>query len=154
MNVFRGSSSFRGSLAARILFVAIAMLGAATKPATAQTVEGKFTFAQETRWGNTILPAGNYTYSIEQFSATPVIVFHGEGKGAKSGFIPSTNWNAAKELRASKIVLVPDHGEMTVQSFSVAALGRVFNYPVGAKNLHAAVKKQPVQTAMAQPASH
>src|SRR5277367_283048 len=122
MNVFRGSQLVRSSMLARVLFVALSLLGAASKPAHAQTVEGSFTFTQETRWGNTILPAGKYTYSIEQFAATPIIVFHGESKGAKSGFILSANWNEAEELQASKIVLVPEGGMMTVQSFSVAAL--------------------------------
>ena len=144
---------FRGTTVVRVLILAIAALGAASIPANAQTVKGSFTFTQATRWGNTILPPGKYTYSFEDYSTTPVLVFHGEGKGATSGFILSSNWNEADELRASKIELVSDGGEMVVHSFAVAALGRVFTYPVGSKVQRAALSKPPLQTAMSHSAS-
>jgi hypothetical protein len=153
MNAFRGSMFGRGSMAAHILFVAMALLAGVSIPANAQTVAGTFTFTQDTRWGASILPAGKYTYSIEEYATTPVIIFHGEGKDAKSGFIFSANWSEADELRASKIELVSDHGEMTVHSFAVAALGKVFTYPVSVKMQHAAASKPPVQTAMSHSAS-
>jgi hypothetical protein len=142
----------RSSFLVRAFAVGIAILGAYTQPANAQTVKGKFTLTQSTRWGSAELPAGEYEYSIEDRGSVSLVFIHGTAKGSKSGIIFSPSWNATDDSHASKIELASSGGEMTVQSFYVAALGRVFHYPIGVK-LAAEKKTQPLQTAAARPAN-
>jgi len=143
----------RGSFFVRALAVGIAILGAYSQPANAQTVQGKFTLTQAMRWGSNELPAGEYEYSIEARASVSLVFIHGTVKGSKSGIILSPNWEATTDSRASKIELVSNGAEMAVQSFYVAALGRVFHYPIEAKPLRAEKKTQPLQTAAARPAN-
>jgi hypothetical protein len=143
----------RGSFLVRALLVGIAMLGTYAQPANGQTVQGKFTLTQSIRWGSAELPAGEYAYSIEERAPVPLIFIHGTAKGAKSGIILSPSWDATDESHASKIELVSNGKEMAVQSFYVAALGRVFHYPTNVKPLRAEKKAQPLQTAVARPAN-
>jgi hypothetical protein len=141
----------RGSLLVRTLAVGIAILGTYSQPASAQTVQGKFTLTQATRWGSSELPAGEYEYSIEARASVSLVFIHGTAKGSKSGIILSPNWEATTDSHASKIELVSNGAEMSVQSFYVAALGRVFHYPIEQKSLRAEKKTQPLQTAAARP---
>jgi hypothetical protein len=144
----------RGSFLVRAFAVGLAILGTYSQPANAQTVQGKFTLTQATRWGSTELPAGEYAYSIEERASVPLIFVHGTAKGSKSGIILSPNWDATGDFHASKLELVSNGKEMTVQSFYVAALGRVFHYySHDAKPLRAEKKMQPLQTAAARPAN-
>ncbi len=143
----------RGSFLVRALAVGIAMLGAYSQPASAQAVRGKFTLAQATRWGSNELPAGEYEYTVEQHASVSLVFIHGTAKGSKTGIILSPNWDATTDFHASKIELVSNGAEMSVQSFYVAALGRVFHYPIEVKPLRAEKKTQPLQTAAARPAN-
>lgn len=145
--------TLRGSFLIRVLIVGMAMVGAYSQPANGQAVQGKFTLTQTIRWGSSELPAGEYAYSIQENASVPLIFIHGKGNGAKSGIILSPNWDPTNESRASRIELLSDGKEMTVQSFYVAALGRVFHYSNGAKQLRAEKKTQPLQTAVARPAN-
>lgn len=143
----------RGSFLVRALVVGIAILGAYTQPANAQTVQGKFTLTQAMRWGSNELPAGEYEYTIEARASVSLVFIHGTAKGSKSGIILSPNWDAITDSHASKLQLVSNGAEMSVQSFYVAALGRVFHYPIEVKPLRAEKKTQPLQTAAARPAN-
>jgi len=145
--------ALRGSFLVRALIVGLAMVGAYSQPANGQTVQGKFTLTQSIRWGSTELPAGEYAYCIEERVSVPLVFIHGTAKGAKSGIILSPNWDTTGDSHASKIELVPNGKEMAVQSFYVAALGRVFHYSNGVKTLRAEKKTQPLQTAAARPAN-
>jgi hypothetical protein len=143
----------RGSFLVRALAVAIAILGAYSQPANAQAAQGKFTLTQAARWGSTELPSGEYEYSIEDRASVSLIFIHGTAKGSKSGIVLSPSWEATAESHTSRIELVFNGAEMSVQSFYVAALGRVFHYSIQVKPLRAEKKTQPLQTAAARPAN-
>lgn len=62
--------SFRFSLV-NMVWLGLVVFGGAVSPAHAQrTIAGKFTLPFEARFGNRVLSAGNYSYSIESTAAS------------------------------------------------------------------------------------
>ncbi len=56
-----------------------AMLASATVPAFAQQYRGTVTLPFETRWGGTVLPAGDYAITTDAAQVLPSIHVRGEG---------------------------------------------------------------------------
>jgi len=98
--------------------------------AHAQQYHGKFTLPFEARWGNAVLPAGDYTLWMRSGYATEgyAVFLRGEGKNAI--VLPVTTTNPKEESSQSKLILVNTGGRYAVRSFEVAELGLTFNYHV------------------------
>jgi hypothetical protein len=73
-------------------FVYAALLAAAAMnfaPATAAAEEpahGKFTLTHEVHWANAVIPAGEYSFSYDPYSTTPVLTLT-KLSGARAGFM-------------------------------------------------------------------
>jgi hypothetical protein len=52
------------------------------KPAAAQPFQGSFTLPDEVRWQNTVLPAGDYTFSIASTTFPATMVIRGKNQVA------------------------------------------------------------------------
>ena len=50
----------------RLLVVGVLAVGLQAKPASAQSLEGKFTLPSEVHWGSATLPAGDYSFTLDQ----------------------------------------------------------------------------------------
>ncbi len=50
----------------RLLVLALLVAGFNAKPASAQDYKGRFTLLSATRWGNTKLPAGDYSFTADK----------------------------------------------------------------------------------------
>ena len=67
--------SIRSSMLLKVLVLAIGVLGASVSSAHAQSANGKFTLTHDTRWGNVLLPPGDYTFSLQSPSLpAPIMV--------------------------------------------------------------------------------
>jgi hypothetical protein len=71
----------------RIRIFTVAVLGlfavcASAKPAAAQAFKGSFTLPTDVRWQNAVLPAGDYTFSMESAALPSTIVIRGKNRSA------------------------------------------------------------------------
>src|SRR5437870_2389992 len=91
--------------------------------------QGKFTLPVEARWGGSILPAGDYTFTLPSTAAPYVLYVRGEGKAA------------IIIAAAAETKVVSDHPQLNlvntgdgyaVRALEAPALGLTFVYPVDA----------------------
>jgi len=63
-----------------LLALGVLAAGFSAKPATAQELEGRFTLPSAARWGFATLPAGDYSFTLDQFAARRGViqVYRGE----------------------------------------------------------------------------
>ena len=67
--------SIRSSMLLKVLVLAVGTLGAGVSSAHAQSANGRFTLTHDTRWGNVLLPPGDYTFSLQSPSLpAPIVV--------------------------------------------------------------------------------
>ncbi len=91
------------------------------------TLAGRFTLSGEAKWGSIILPAGEYTYGIEENSSLPmVIIFSANGTG--KGFVFPTSVTEIEFPEKGKIALETKDGETVVTAVYVEKLGLILHY--------------------------
>jgi hypothetical protein len=96
--------------------------------ANAQTVAGKFDLPFEVRWGQAVLPAGNYSFTLSSTAGMPGYTVMVRGENRTASIIASTiiGDNAA----GKSALIVERHGEKgTVRSLRLAEAGLVVYYP-------------------------
>jgi hypothetical protein len=99
---------------AQVQVLVLSLLSSTVVPMTAHAdeVHGKFTLTSQTHWGTTILPAGDYTYSLETRSAMPVVLLR-SAKGNASAFIAATSETDTND-RAPNALIIETQGTMRV----------------------------------------
>ena len=136
------------------LGMAALALGALATSGNAQNAyQGKFTLAVETHWGDTTLPAGDYTFTLPSNSAPYRFYIQGQGTSA------IIQANTAEERVVSKrpqLNVVDIADVHAIQTFEVPELGVTFTYwtpalkHMGRKEAH---QKMAPQTAPASQVS-
>jgi hypothetical protein len=61
----------------RLQVLLLSLLSSVTFPSNAlaqPAAAGKFTLSSEAKWGTVVLPAGDYTYGVEQGNVLPVVM--------------------------------------------------------------------------------
>src|ERR1700758_3619385 len=58
----------------KFLFVVVSALALLPSTALGEDARGKFTLAREVRWGTAVLPAGDYSYTVEHHAAGAVVL--------------------------------------------------------------------------------
>lgn len=95
--------------------------------ASAETVVGTFTLPCEVRWENTVLPAGEYSFSINPAEGpAPLITIRGENQAAM--IHPSRGVSIRNVSSRSVLILVRRGQTGTVQALHLAQAGRVLFY--------------------------
>jgi hypothetical protein len=105
--------------------VALALGALATSGNAQNAYQGKFTLAVETHWGDTTLPAGDYTLILPSNSAPYRFYIQGQGTSA------IIQANTAEERVVSKrpqLNIVDITDVHTVQTFEAPELGVTFTY--------------------------
>jgi hypothetical protein len=94
--------------------------------ASAQALAGKFTLPFETHWGPNTLPAGNYSFELDETSgpSSVVHVFHEDKSVA---FVISQSYKTNPSGRISLTVLRNSSGN-TVRDLNLPQIGMVFHY--------------------------
>ena len=96
--------------------------------ANAQTAEGKFNLPFEVRWGQVVLPPGNYTFTVNSsggFPANSVLV---RGEDLKGRIIVSSAHDDSFSGKNELIVERQGEGG-TVRTLRLADVGLVLYYP-------------------------
>jgi hypothetical protein len=122
----------------RVSLLLLLLLAGTANPASAQSsATGKFTLSITTRWGDTLLPAGDYTCSIRtvgsildlssvQLTGHPVsvIVRPKTGSGPEAAVVAM----AFHEASPNGLVLSSEENGAIVRSLSLNELGLVVNF--------------------------
>jgi len=91
----------------KLLFVAVSLLSFLPSAVSAQDAKGKFTLAKEVRWGTAVLPAGEYSYSVERRAAGTVMLR--SLSGGPSAIVLSTS-SSIVDANAAPRLLLTQHG--------------------------------------------
>jgi hypothetical protein len=121
LNITRNAT--RLTLFAAILLAITLLAGSAN----AQSLfKGKFTLQHETRWGQAVLPAGDYILTFDDHLSNMLLV-----RDAKSlhrvAYVPANNRQDSTG-GASALLITVRGSQQVVHSFRIAELGQVFVY--------------------------
>jgi hypothetical protein len=116
--------------------------------ANAQEYKGSFRLDEPVRWGEAVLPAGNYTLVLNSAERGSIAVIRGEHKSIM------VMANAAEEdasTKASSLLLVGDSSTPSVRALHLAEAKMSLFYPVGKRELEleARNRQHPILVAVA-----
>jgi hypothetical protein len=106
-----------------------ATIGFWTVPVSAQgprtVAQGHFTLPSEVHWQSSVLPPGDYTFSLQETPSWTTVGLRGPG-GQTQIFAPAMNSEASKE--SSRLTIANRDGVEYVQDFYVAEAGLHLTY--------------------------
>jgi len=109
---------------------------AAAQPVTA----GKFTLSSAAKWGTVVLPAGNYTFAVEDGVSPPTVtIFAADGTG--KGMVIPAFVSEISRADTGKLTLEVIDGQTVVTALYVEHLGYVLHYNPDKANVQLARKK-------------
>ncbi|HSY59613.1 MAG TPA: hypothetical protein VK795_08635 [Terriglobales bacterium] len=127
----------------RLQVLFLSFLSSVTFPSNAlaqPAADGKFKLHSETMWGTMILPAGDYTFGVEQGGALPVVMIYSITGSGKEMVLPAY----VSEMGRSdigKVTLENINGESVVTALYVEKLGLVFHYATDKTKIEMARRK-------------
>jgi hypothetical protein len=108
---------------------ALVVLMASWVPARAhaqETVVGRFTLHFQARWGNTILPAGDYTLGLPSGSLWGYVIIRKEPSGESLALIRADAWEAISSSDSSKLIFERSGEDLVVRALYLRDKGYVF----------------------------
>jgi len=133
----------------RIRILALAVLGfvivcASPKPAAAQNAwQGSFILATEVHWQGAVLPAGEYTFSMDSAAKSGKLVI--QGKNA-SALIPTGAISTDASRQPSQLILERRGESYFVRELYSADLGMHFRYSVPSRSKDSLIAQQGATT--------
>jgi hypothetical protein len=127
---------------AGLTMVAVVLMAAALTPsaANAQAMQGKFNLLCTTYWGNAVLPAGDYAFTVRHTSEKAnTIEVRGAGQ-VRHMSLPILGKTADK----SSLTLAKSNGVAVARSLYIAELGRTFGLPESKQTKELLAKSQPL----------
>jgi len=109
-------------LAAAVLAVCFSAVTANAQSA----FQGKFSLPHEVRWGQTVLPAGDYLITFNDF--TPTVVFIRDAKTLRTFGFHRVQVQESNAEGESALLLATHGKQRVVHSLRIAEIGRVFVY--------------------------
>jgi hypothetical protein len=110
-----------------LLLSLISMLAFPAHAGATPVVAGKFTLSGAGKWGSVILPAGEYTFAVEDgVSPPPVTIFAADGTG--KGMVLPAFVSDIKRADSGKMTLEERDGQTVVTALYVERLGIVLHY--------------------------
>lgn len=116
---------FASSTFNKWLFAATSVLTLFSASAVASEASGKFTLTREVHWGNVVLPAGDYTYSLEH-RGSPVLLLRA-ASGAP-GFIVMARTIDSVATESDSLVLQRHGDDWFVSEMVVGSVGEEFSF--------------------------
>jgi hypothetical protein len=134
----------------KMLLLALVAVGGAASPVCAQsTIQGKFTLPFEARCGGTLLPAGEYKFSIQPLGTVKAVTSIESGRyvvlvtvGQAVGGRPVAQVTAMASHQddygnPSELVFLPSNNGMVVRSFHLTKMGLVVDINLSKAEMHA-----------------
>ena len=127
----------------RISVLLLSLISSFTFPSNAgaqPVMAGRFTLASPAKWGSVMLPAGEYTFAVEDsVSPPPVTIFTADGTG--KGIVIPAFVSEIKRDDTGKMTLEVRDGQAVVTALYVERLGIVLHYNAERPNVQLAGKK-------------
>jgi len=114
----------RNLLVASILGAVLAISLCAGLASAQVAFRGKFTLPYDVSWQSTVLPAGEYSFTMESLARPVRIIVRGMGKAA---IIGAQGMSDSAE-KASALTVERRGGQRMVRSLQLAPFGLVLNY--------------------------
>jgi hypothetical protein len=105
----------------RFLFVALSGLSLLPPAALAEDARGQFTLARKVRWGTAVLPAGDYSYSIEHHATGTVILR--SLNGGPSAIVLASSSSIVASTAAPRLLVTQRGHEWVVTSMIIGGEG-------------------------------
>ncbi|MFZ0964510.1 MAG: hypothetical protein WAO35_26905 [Terriglobia bacterium] len=121
-----------------VRFLGLALLAACFNagPASAQVFQGKFTLPFAARWGQTTLPAGDYSFTLDSANANCTVRLYNENGG-----VAMVLAQVQDKSDAGRAALTVVRG--TVRALSLPEIGIILQYaPQRPKHLTAAEERE------------
>ncbi|HUO26462.1 MAG TPA: hypothetical protein VMU61_12405 [Candidatus Aquilonibacter sp.] len=114
--------------------LAVSALNLAPAPASAQEARGVFTLPHEVHWQNALVPAGEYTFSLEARGPSQLLLLR-QVSGGNAGFMLMVgDAEPAGPAERSSLVLVKRSGQRFVSSMGLPQYGLSLRFAVPAEN--------------------
>jgi hypothetical protein len=110
-----------------LLMLVIGVMGASAIPAHAQSATGTFALAHKARWGDVLLPAGNYAFSVES-ETWPARVTVRQASGSVVAMVFPNMISEEKLTKTSSLVLHEESGELVVSALHLGTLGLALEF--------------------------
>jgi hypothetical protein len=119
----------------------LGLLSCTVVPITAhgENILGRFTLTSEAHWGSTVLPPGEYTYSISVDTTMPVVIVRSVS-GNLGAFVVPMSMTETRGGAPDKLVLEKVNGEMVITSLYVRDRGVVLHYRIPKASVETAGK--------------
>jgi hypothetical protein len=126
----------------RICVLILSLISSFAYPSNAgaqRVIAGKFTLPSPSKWGMMMLPAGDYTFAVEDSVSPPTVtIFTADGTG--KGIVIPAFVSDIKSGDTGKITLEVRDGQAVVTALYLERLGLVLHY--GAERPHAELAKK------------
>jgi len=116
---------FFGNSVNKWLFAAISALALFPASALASEASGKFTLTREVHWGSIVLPAGDYTYSLEQ-RGSPVLLLR--AASGEPGYLVMARTIDSVATESDSLVLQRHGDEWFVSQMVVGSVGEELSF--------------------------
>ena len=116
---------FFGNSVNKWLLAAISALALFPASAVASEASGKFTLTREVHWGSIVLPAGDYTYSLEQRGSPVLLVRAASGQ---PGFLVMARTIESVATESDSLVLQRHGDEWFVSEMVVGSVGEELSF--------------------------
>jgi hypothetical protein len=105
----------------------------------ADNILGRFTLTSEARWDHTVLPPGEYTYSVSSNSVLPIVIVR-SARGDLGAFVAPMSITDARQGEPDKLLLEKTDTGMAVTSLYVKDMGVTLHYRIAKSTVETAAK--------------
>jgi hypothetical protein len=96
--------------------------------ASAQEVsKGRFTLSVEARWGQVVLPPGDYSFTLDHPTNMGIVTIRAE-TGRALGFVVNQTIDDRQAFDSTELILVRSGGNYTIRALRLADLGLTLEY--------------------------
>ncbi len=139
----------QSSTLTKVLFAVVSMLTFIPSSALAEDASGKFTIKHPVRWGAQVLPAGDYTYTLEHHASDLLLV---RASGGQPGFLVMANSTSTIDtLQPDRLVLQRIGGEWYVSSIVLSSIGETLHFVPAAHTEMARASDQNGRASLSKP---
>lgn len=129
----------------KFVFMSLTAFSLLPTAAVAEDARGKFTLAREIRWGSAVLPAGDYTYSVEHHAAGTVVLR--SLNGGPNAIVLASSSSVVDPTTAPRLVLTQRGQEWVVTSMIVGGEGEELYFAPSVRAIIPQEAKQPARVA-------
>ena len=115
----------------RIVGLAALVICSSAALASARMLGGTFTLPFEARWGQAVLPPGNYSFTLDSTGPDRLVTIIRGESGKNVGSVQAQGSSDQQTLDRSDLVLVRSGGgNYTIRALRMASEGLTFDYSV------------------------